>query len=421
MSPSPRRLGGATRLVIVLTLLNTVNYMDRALVAVLAQPIKTDLALTDVELGLLSGFAFALVYSLLALPLSRVIDTGRHRLVILASTAVWSIMTTLGAFANSFWSLAAMRVGVALGEAGLHPASHSLISLRLPLLTRGKALAIFSLGLPLGVGAGSIFGGWLSDDHGWRQAFLVLGPVGLLLLPVIWWAIPATREPPEADEIAAEPHEKIRLLPAIRILWTQRVFRYLFCGQAILSMFGFALTSFIGAFFMRIHGWSALETGSFIAASNGIGSLGLLAGGALFDAGNKRWPRHAMLPVVVALVISGLAAPIGWLSPHAAISVIFATLATLFYLFGAVPTIAMAQSITAPHLRATSSALMTLSASLIGATLGPLFAGAISDALTSSFGARALAWSLSAMSIGQLGSAYFYWKAGRLFAAEQAA
>ncbi|WP_313803211.1 MFS transporter [Sphingobium sp.] len=411
-------IGKTASFVLVLSILNTINYMDRALMAILAQPVKKDLQLTDVEIGLLSGFAFALVYSLLALPLSRFIDRGNHKIVIAVSTGVWSIMTTLGGFAHNFWTLVIMRVGVAIGEAGLHPASHSLISLRLPPSSRGRALAVFAVGLPIGVALGSIFGGWLTDSHGWRAAFLVLGPVGLLMLPLILLFVPSTKSNLGVQGEGPAHSNAADLLPAIRTLWKDPVFRYLFIGQAIVSMFGFALTTFVGAFFMRVHGWTALEAGSFIAIANGFGgSVGLLAGGAIFDLGMKKWPAHALFPVAVALFISGICASLGWLSPYAQVSAACGGVAAFFYLVATVPTVAMAQTIAAPNMRATASALITLSASLLGATAGPLLAGAISDLLTPGFGPRAIAWALSIVSAMQIVGAFFYWQANREYAA----
>ncbi|MBB6123695.1 spinster family MFS transporter [Sphingobium subterraneum] len=410
-----RKLGGGIALVLTLTLLNTINYTDRALISILAQPIKADLHLSDLQIGLLSGFAFALVYSVLALPLSRIIDRGYHKVAIIGSTITWSIMTALGGFANSFWSLAAMRIGVALGEASLHPASHSLISLRLPVSARGKALALFSMGLPLGVGLGSFFGGWLSDDHGWRTAFLVLGPVGLLTVPLLLFVLPSTREQVQAQASAPVSNGKFSdLTSALALLWKRPVFRFLFVGQAIISMFGFSLTAFVGAFFMRVHGWSALQTGSFIAFSNGLGgSIGLLLGGVVFDFVGKRWPRIQMLPIAAALLLSGSLAILAWLVPSSPASAVCAFLATFLYLSAAVPPIAMAQSVAEPHMRATASALMTLSASLIGATAGPLLVGATSDFLTPIYGARGIAWALVGISCSQLAGAYCFWRAGR--------
>lgn len=415
-------LGKSIGLVLILTVLNAINYMDRALMAILAQPVKKDLQLSDLEIGLLSGVAFALVYSLLALPLSRFIDRGRHKVVIAASTGVWSIMTALGGFAHNFWMLAVMRVGVAIGEAGLHPASHSLISLRLAPEGRGRALAIFAVGLPVGVALGSIAGGWLADGHGWRTAFLVLGPVGLLTLPLIWWLVPSTKPMPgesaQAPEKPGEHRETDALLPVLKVLWSERAFRHLFVGQSIVAMFGFAFGAFAGAFFMRVHGWTALEAGSFIAVANGLGgSIGLLAGGAIFDLGVKRWPSHSLLPAAGALLVSGICAPLAWLSADAQISAVCGVAAILFYLVAAVPTIAVAQALADPDKRATASALITLSTSLIGATAGPLIAGALSDFLTPGLGSRAIAWSLAIVSAMQIVGAFFYWKANREYAA----
>ncbi|MBW8296364.1 MFS transporter [Sphingopyxis sp.] len=391
-------------LLAVLTLANAVNYMDRSLIFVLGEPIKRDLGLSDVELGLLHGLAFALVFSFLGLPLSRIADRGRQRLVIIGSIALWSVMTTLGGFAQSFAQLAAMRVGVAAGEAGLHPASHSLISRLFPDERRGRALAIFSIGIPAGLAAGSVLGGWIADQWGWRWAFLVMGPVSLILLPLAYLALPASKAPVETRTAS--------LIDAMWTMWRIPEFRWVWLGYAVATAFGYGSGTFFVPFYMREHGLSALEAGGLYGIINGvIGVIGILAGGWLFDIGGRRGRGHALTPTILALIASGLLAPLGWMMPTLVPSVVLVTTALLLYIFVSVPTIAITQAVAPPEMRATASALIGLSGGLVGAITGPLAVGALSDLFGGGMAAGALPQALALVALVQLVAAALYWRA----------
>ena len=171
-------------LLAVLLLANIFNYMDRSLIGTLADPIGRDLRISDTELGVIGGLAFMLVYTVAALFLARWADRGRAKTVILSSIAVWSLMTTLCAFASGFLSLVAARIGMALGEAGLVPAAQSLLARRFSSAQLGAVLATFWVGTSLGDALGPMAGGLLNDATGWRTTFLILGPLGLLSVPL---------------------------------------------------------------------------------------------------------------------------------------------------------------------------------------------------------------------------------------------
>ncbi len=405
------RAGGWTQrrrllLVGMLLLLNFVNYVDRSQLSILAEPIKHDLHLSDSQVGLLQGLAFAFVFSLLALPLASISDRGRHRTVLVASVAMWSIMTTLGGFAQSFWQLAAMRVGVAIGEAGLHPTSHSLISGAFTARSRGKALGIFALGLPLGVAAGSYLGGRIADGAGWRAAFQVLGPIGTLLLPFIVLIVPA-------NTLAGAAPRSQNLARAMGVLWRHRNFRILFCAYGCATVYGYGLGAFVAPFFMREHGLSAGTAGTIVGLSNGlVGGVGLFVGGFLFDQIHNRWPGRGLQPTAVALALSAVAGPAGFLVQSWTLSAVLIACSMFLYLFVIVPTVSMSQVIAPPSMRATASALITLSGSLLGATFGPLLTGLLSDGLSSSGRPHALAYALSAMALFQVLAMVLYLKAG---------
>ena len=390
-------------LLVVLMLTNTINYMDRSLVFVLGEPIKRDLGLSDSQLGILHGLAFALVFSILSLPLSRLSDRGLQRLVIMGSVALWSVMTVLGGLAQSFWKLALMRIGVAAGEAGLHPASHSLIATVFPVEKRGFALAVFSIGLPLGLAGGSILGGWISDEYGWRMAFLIIGPIGLLLLPFIYFSVPK-------KVYQVQEQEKLDMFAAIATLLANKAFRYLFIAYATVTFFGFGMGTFFVPFYMRLHDMTALEGGTVYGVVNAIaGIIGILIGGLIYDLISKKGVAFALIPTIGALLISSVMAPIGWLISDASLSIAFISIAVFMYIFVSVPTIALAQAFAPTHLRAMASALISISGGLIGATGGPLITGMLSDMFEPVAGIDSVRYALVCIGVFQVVGVLFYY------------
>ena len=165
----------------ILTMVYAVNLIDRQILSILMQPIKMEMQLSDTALGFLSGIAFALFYAVLGIPIARLADKTSRVNIISISVALWSFMTALCGLAQNFWQLLASRILVGVGEAGSGPSSHSLIADYVPLETRSSALAIYSLGIPIGIMIGFSLGGWLEQLYGWRVAFMAVGLPGLAL------------------------------------------------------------------------------------------------------------------------------------------------------------------------------------------------------------------------------------------------
>lgn len=393
-------------ILLVLTLANLVNVMDRTLLTVLIQPIKTDLHLSDTQLGLLLGASFAVVYSLAGLPLARLADRGLHRRVLVGSVLVWSAMTSLSGLAQSFWQFAGARVGVAAGEAGLLPAGYGLISKLFPAQRRGLAVAVFALGLPLGAALGASFAPRLAEQIGWRGVFMVVGPLSLLLLPMFFLAFP------KVD--AADPPSRSNFLADAKRLLSSRAYRNLWIGHAVATLFGYSLGGFFVAFMMRTHGLSAKQAGLVVAVSSvTTGVAGIVAGGILHDIAAKGRPGRGLYPAIGALILSSACAAWGLLAEATTLAV--ALIVAAKFLYGAItaPTYASALSLSAPELRATSSALIGLSTSLIGATFGPLIAGALSDLLHPWAGDSALRYALLCAPVFEIVGAVLLWRAAR--------
>jgi predicted MFS family arabinose efflux permease len=381
------------RYVVLFTLLlvNVVNYADRSLVSVLAQPIKIDLGLGDTELGLLSGLAFAVVYSLLSLPMARVADSGRQRLVIMASAVVWSAMTVAGGFARSFAQLAVSRLGVAIGEAGLQPASHSLICSLFDVRRRALALSVFTIGTPLGIAACSAIGGLLADRGGWRLAFFVVGGASIVTAPLARFILPRGQ---------ARVGPATQIAPVVRRLFSLRPYRTLWIAFALAGSYGYTSGTFAAAFYMRTFGLTAGQVGAVYGVVLGAaGIVAVLGGGFLQDVVAKGSFPRAMSLLALGLLISAGCAVTGWLTPNLAFSVVMVTTSQMLYLAIAAPLFAVAQSVVEPEQRGMSSAVMNMAGGLVAATLGPLLAGMISDALTPSLGVHALRVALVVMCI----------------------
>jgi len=178
---------------LLLLLVFTSSHVDRQILAILLQPIKQELLLSDTQLGFLSGVAFAIFYATLGIPMAMWADRGNRRNLIAAALSVWSGMTVLCGVATTFWQLALARIGVGVGEAGSSPPSHSIIADMYPPAERATAMSIFSLGVNFGLMLGFLFGGWINQWYGWRAAFFVAGAPGLLLALIVRVTL---REPP---------------------------------------------------------------------------------------------------------------------------------------------------------------------------------------------------------------------------------
>ena len=370
--------GYKTRLVSVLLFLATLNFADRAILAVLAQPIKEDLKLTDADLGMLQGLGFAILYSLLGLPLGWLAERVSRKGLIAACVAVWSLMTATCGFAGSFATLLLGRVGVGIGEAGFLPPASSLISDHFTADRRGTVMAVILLGSPFGFLVGQSVGGWVASVWNWRVAFFALGIPGLLAALLVLLTL---REPPRGlaeGRISSEAAPSVKR--AIATLWSMPTFRHLLIGFTVSGFAMNAVANFVLPFYLRSFGLPLATAGALFGAvaftSNG---LGMLIGGIGFDRLSRRdarwplWGPALMLVVATPLYFSAFAS-------HAIsaslVYVWFANLSLATYL---APSTATFQNLVGPRMRAFSYALVAMVAGLLGAGLGPTFLGMASD------------------------------------------
>jgi MFS family permease len=358
-----------------------VNYVDRQVISILQDPIKADLGLSDTQLGLMTGLSFALFYAVMGVPMARLADLRSRKRIVAASMALWSLMTALCAATTSFSTLLLFRIGVGVGEAGLTPSAHSLISDYYEPRRRVSALAIYSAAGPVGLMIGFLAGGWLNQFFGWRTAILVIGLPGLAFALLVWLTMKEPRrgqfDPPGGLVSAVAGSEGNGSLAT---LWRNPAFRCLALGCAFHTLVTYGQGNWTAPFFGRVHGLSLGQIGTWLALlSVGPALAGMLGTGYFADWLCKRRPQ-ARLEVAMASMI--LIIPFEVLAFRATtVNGAFAWLAGCFFFAGAylAPSIAAAQDMLPSSLRASASAIIMLGINLIGLGMGPLIVGFLSD------------------------------------------
>ena len=390
---------------IMLLLVYTFNFVDRQILGILAPTIKADLALTDTQLGLLGGLAFALLYSTLAIPLAWLADRTSRTWVITLSLAVWSAFTALCGVAGSFAQLFAFRVGVGVGEAGGVAPSYAVIADTFPPHRRARALAVYSLGIPLGSAAGVMLGGYIAMTIDWRTAFVVVGVAGLVLAPVFRLCV---REPIRGvDAHDCEPVRRV-----FGILARKPSFWLLSLGASASSMLGYGLAFWLPSLMQRSFGLDPVETAQFYGGVLLLGGVaGVLLGGVLGDRLGARDRRmYARIPAIAFVIAVPLFAAGILSSSVTAAFVFFLVPQALAYVWLA-PVITAIQHLVPGHMRATASATFLLVNNLIGLGGGSFALGALSDGLSAHYGDEALRYAMLMGLVLYLVAALLMWMA----------
>ena len=390
---------------VMLLLVYTFNFVDRQILGILAPTIKADLALTDTQLGLLGGLAFAVLYSTLAIPLAWLADRTSRTWVITLSLAVWSAFTALCGVAGSFAQLFAFRVGVGVGEAGGVAPSYAVIADTFAPDRRARALAVYSLGIPLGSAAGVMLGGYIATSIDWRTAFIVVGVAGLVLAPVFRLCV---REPIRST--AAHDREPVRrvfgLLARKPSCWLRAL------GASASSMLGSGLAFWLPSLMQRSVGLDLIETAQFYGGVLLLGGVaGVLLGGVLGDRLGARDRRlYARVPAIAFVIAVPLFAAGILSSSVTAAFVFFLVPQALAYVWLA-PVITAIQHLVPGHMRATASATFLLINNLIGLGGGSFALGALSDGLAAHYGDEALRYAMLMGLVLYLVAALLMWLA----------
>ncbi|WP_422345884.1 spinster family MFS transporter [Parasphingorhabdus sp.] len=368
------------------------NFVDRQILAILAGPIQADLDLSDTQMGLLGGIAFALLYSTLAVPLGWIADKTSRSWVITISLGVWSGFTALCGFAQGFWSIFLARLGVGIGEAGGVAPSYALIADYFPSEKRARALSIYSLGIPLGSATGVIAGGYIAATVDWRLAFIVVGLSGVLIAPIFKYLV---RDPAKKPEQLTKPETPPRFIDVLKLLSKKRAFWFLSFGAASSSMLGYGIAFWLPSLLQRSFGLDLIDTSLFFGSILLLGGVaGVIGGGVLGDwLGNKDKAAYGLVPATAFLLAVPLFAA-GILSNSVTLAfLLFLIPQGLAYIWLG-PVLSAVQHLVTAETRATASALFLLINNLIGIGGGIFFLGALSDSLTPIYGEDGLRYSM---------------------------
>ena len=395
-----------------LTLVFTLNSLDRVLLNLLSQPIKDDLHLSDTQLGFLTGIAFGLFYATLGLPIARWADRGNRVTLVSIAIGVWGGTVMLCIFVTSFVQLLAARVAAAIGESGCMPPSYSLLGDYFPgSAERSRAMTIYWLASPLAGLISCIAGGWLNEIYGWRITFLLMGIPGLLLAVLVKFSLIEPRLQLQPARVL-QPRQP-RIIHVVAMLWMRPACRHLSIAIVLLYVMALGLGPWYAAFMIRCHGMGTAELGLWLGLTFGIsGLVGTGLGGyaaVRWFADNERGQMRLTAVMTASLVPCFI---VFLLVPQKVQALLALVPLMVVFCFFLGPTFALLQRLVEDEIRATALAVVMLFANLIGMGLGPQVVGILSDLLRPTVGNDSLRYAMLAMSCVAPWAAYHFWAAG---------
>jgi MFS family permease len=402
---------GYTRYVMgMIGLVMIFNNLDRTILSILVRPIKAEFSLTDTQMGLLLGPAFAIVYSILVLPFGRWADTtGVRRSIIAGCLVAWSGFTAATAFVGSYAQLFAVRMGVGVGEAGATAPSVSMLADYLPPTQRARGMSVISIGAILGIGLGMVVGGGIEQVYGWRAAFLAVGLPGVLIAIVFRWTV---REPVRGAIEGLDAGAKVGFWPSLRVLLASRTYQFILLANALSLLAAMGRNLWEPSFLVRSYGMNELTAGSWYFLTSPVPSMfGIFLGGYLADrlgARDRRWymwiPALGQLmsvPILVAFLLWPATDRIALPGFFAELGVSEIPVGFVFSFFGSIvgsfftaPFMATIQGVSPLRMRAFAASISSLLSTLVGHALGPLIVGMVADGFAARFGDEALRYSL---------------------------
>lgn len=373
----------------LLTVVYSFNFIDRQLLAILQESIKADLLLSDSQLGLLTGFAFALFYVTAGLPIARWADHSNRRNIVAGAIFIWSFMTAISGFVTNYVQLLLARIGVGIGEAGGSPPSHSMISDIFPPERRASALGFYSTGVNIGILFGFLLGGWLNEFFGWRVAFMVVGAPGILIAILVRLTLAEPQRGLHEARVAADTGVTTREVMAL--LWSRKSFRHMAFAAALNAFASYSVANWTASFMIRSHGMSTGELGTWLAAIMGLaGAVGVFGGGLIADKlayRDKRW--YMWLPALTGIIALPFSVSV-YLAGDGYTALMFAVVPGLLSNVYLGNTIATTHALVGLRMRALSSAILFLILNIIGLGAGPWTVGVLSDALGATHGTESL-------------------------------
>ena len=402
----------------VMALVSVLNMADRQIVAILLEPIKAELGVSDTQMGMLTGLSFALFHAVASIPIALWADRSVRTKIVALGVGLWSALTLATGMVRGFGAMFALRIGVGVGEATGGPPAHSLVSDYYPPERRAGALSILVIGAPIGSMIAYASGGWINEWLGWRAVFFIFGGLGLLTAPLIYFTI---REPlrgrfEAAPESLSERSEGPPLGEGLRFLFSLRSFRHLVVACALNAMGNYTFLVWAAPFLMRVHDMGTGFAGSTLALAFSLNSAtGVLVGGKLVDHLSVRDVRWVLWAPAIS---SALAAPFGWgflLSPTLAYAIPSLAIAGLVNTIYLGPTYAATQNLATPRTRALASAVVTVTNTILGLGIGPVLVGWLNDLGQDALGPTSIRYSLTIMLFAHIGSAYHLWRSSRSY------
>ncbi len=401
----------------VLFVVYVLNFIDRQIMSVFIGPIKAEFGASDTEMGLLVGFAFAVLYTFAGIPIARLADRWNRRDIIAIGLVTWSAMTLASGLAKSFAQLVVARVGVGIGEAAGTPPAHSLIADYFPLRKRGTALAIYSSAVFVGSAIAYLGGGYLLHKFDWRTAFIIIGAPGLLVALILRFTVTEPRR--GASELSAQGGESHSLAETLRFLAHSRCWIYLMVGCSFLSIPGYGVLMWGYEFFSRVHELSPVTTGKWMALIvGGGGCIGTLLGGPITDKLGLVIPSRR-ITVPALLTMAGVPLSLVFLlTDSLTLSLVcFFPFYVLMNIY--IPAMySVNQSLARLQMRATASAILLFIINIVGAGAGPFIVGAISDLLEPRYGVESIRYALASVSLLALVGCAFLVTCGRYLEAD---
>ena len=411
-----KKLAYKNYLLAVLVLVGAISVLDRFVFALVLEPIKHDLGLSDTQLGLMTGIAFSAFYAIAGVPIARWADRGNRVTISAVAVGLVGIMVSLCGMVGSFLQLLLVRAGVAVGEAGAVPTAHSLIADYFDRADRPRAMGFYAMAYIVSMIIGYLVGGWLVESFGWRTTFMMLGVPGVFAAILVKLTL---REPRLTQNRSRDVAEQPSMKEVIQVLWRQRTFRHLFLVFCISYFFTMGSSQWLAAFFMRSHGMGGAELGAWLALSWGVGGLlGNYLGGycATRFAANRE--KLQMRTLAFVKILYGLLSTVVFLAPNKYTALAFMAMSALVATFTNGPLFSAILSLVNERMRSVSISLIFLFANLIGLGFGPLAIGVFSDVLYPVFGQDSLRYVLAMSCLGTLWVALHYWLAAKTVEAD---